>query len=119
MFKGLGNLGNIASAVGSLQKLPDKMKDLNERMKGESVSASSGCAKVRVTMNGTGHVESVEIDGDDLVGAELEQAIVEATNAAGAAAKALYAESISQMVSEMDLNLPGIDGLLASLTGGS
>ena len=33
MFKGLGNLGNIASMVGSLQHLPDKMKDLNERIR--------------------------------------------------------------------------------------
>ena len=119
MFKGLGNIGNIASMVGSLQQLPDKMKELNERMKTESVSASSGCGKVQVTMSGTGHVESVSIEGDELAGQELEQAILEATNAAGAAAKALYAEAISQMVSDMDLNLPGIDGVLSSLTGGS
>ena len=84
MFKGMGNLGNIAAMVGSLKDLPDKMKDLNERMKSESVSASSGCGAVQVSMSGTGHVESVKIDGE-LSGHELEQAIQEATNAAGAA----------------------------------
>ncbi len=62
MFKGLGNLGNIASMVGSLQELPEKMKELNERMKSETVSASSGCGKVNVSMSGTGHVQSVTID---------------------------------------------------------
>ncbi|MEM8666472.1 MAG: YbaB/EbfC family nucleoid-associated protein [Planctomycetota bacterium] len=118
MFKGLGNLGNIASMVGSLQQLPQKMQELNERMKSETVSASSGCGTIQITMNGTGHVQSVKIDGD-LTGEELEQAIQDATNAAGAAAKQLYAEAISQMVEEMDLQLPGIDNVLSSLTGGS
>ena len=117
MFKGLGNLGNIASMVGSLQELPDKMKDLNERMKSETVSASSGCGTVNVTLSGTGHVQSVKIDGE-LSGHDLEQAIQEATNAAGAAAKQLYAEAISQMVSDMDLSLPELDNVLTHLTGG-
>lgn len=117
MFKGLGNLGNIASMVGSLQQLPDKMKELNERMKSETVSASSGCGKIRITMTGTGHVESVKIEGD-LSGEELEHAVQDATNAAGAAAKQLYAEAISSMVEEMDLQLPGLDNVLSSFTGG-
>ena len=68
-------------------------------------------------MSGTGHVKSVKINGE-LSGQELEHAIQDATNAAGAAAKQLYAEAISQLVSDMDLQLPGVDGLLTSLTGG-
>jgi hypothetical protein len=117
MFKGLGNLGNIAATVGSLQQLPEKLKELNERMKSETVSASSGCGTVNVSMSGTGHVQSVKLNGD-LSGHELEQAIQDATNAAGAAARQLYAEAISQMVSDMDLNLPGLGDILSSLTGG-
>lgn len=118
MFKGLGNLGNIASMMGSIQQLPDRMKELNERMKSEIVTASSGCGHVTVTMNGTGHVQNIKIDQDQLEGSALEEAIAEATNAAGAAAKALYAESIQHLVQEMDLNLPGLDGVLSTLTGG-
>ena len=117
MFKGMGNLGNIAAMVGSLQKLPEKMNELNERMKQETVSASSGCGTVHVTMSGTGHVNEVKLDGD-LSGEALEHAILEATNAAGAAAKQLYAEAVSQMASDLDLNLPGVDKMLTSLTGG-
>ena len=117
MFKGLGNLGNIASMVGSLQELPEKMKELNERMKLETVSASSGCGKVKVSMSGTGHVQSVTID-DGLSGCELEQAVQDASNAAGAAAKELYAEAIRHIVDQMDLNLPGLDNVIATLTGG-
>ncbi len=117
MFKGLGNLGNIAAMVGSLQKLPEKLNELNERMKHETVSASSGCGSVNVSMSGTGHVKSVKINGS-LSGHELEQAIQDATNAAGAAAKQLYAEAVSKLASDMELNLPGVDSLLTNLTGG-
>jgi DNA-binding protein YbaB len=117
MFKGLGNIGNIASMVGALQKLPQKMQELNERMKSETVSASSGCGTIQVTMSGTGHVQQVRINGE-LRGHELEHAIQDATNAAGAAAKQLYADAISQMVDEMDLHLPGLDNILSSMTGG-
>ena len=117
MFKGLGNIGNIASMVGSLQELPEKMKELNQRMQSETVSASSGCGTVNISMSGTGHVQSVKIDGD-ISGQELEHAIQEASNAAGAAAKQLYAEAISQMVNDLDLNLPGLDNILTHLTGG-
>lgn len=121
MFKGLGNIGNIASMMGSLQSLPQKLEDLNERMKSETVTASSGCGRVTVSMNGVGHVQSVQVDAE-LRGSEdsseMEEAIVDATNAAGAAAKQLFASGISHMTEEMDLNLPGMDSILSSLTGG-
>ncbi len=116
MFKGMGGIGNLTAAFGAVQKLPEKIKELNDRMKSESVSASSGCGQVNIKMNGTGHVEQVSIDGD-LSGHELQVAIQEATNAASAAAKQLYAESISQMIHEMDLKLPGMEGVIQSLTG--
>lgn len=117
MFKGLGNLGNIASMMGSLQSLPEKMKELNAQMDNEFVDAASPCGGVTVTMSCTGKVQSVNIKGESLQGAELEQAIVEACNAAGALAKQTYAQSISQMAGDMDINLPGMDGLISSFAG--
>lgn len=116
MFKGLGNLGNIASMMGSLQSLPQKIEELNERMKGEQVTGASACGRVSVTMNGAGQVQSVQIE-EGLQAPESEQAVLEATNEAGAAAKSLFAAAISEMTSEMDLNLPGMDGIISSLTG--
>lgn len=116
MFKGLGGLGNLTSMLGSMQQMPDQLKDLHQRMKSETVSASSGCGTITVTMNGTGHVQRVAIGGE-LRGRELEIAVEEATNAAAAAAKQLYAESISQLLKELNIQLPGLEGVLASLTG--
>ncbi len=128
MFKGLGslgNLGNIASVIGKLQDLPEAMRELNERMKAERVTASSSCGHVTVTMNGVGEVQTVdvspEIVGEEADGAlpaeRLSRAMMEATNSAGAAAKQLYANSVSELASSLDLNIPGMDGLLASITG--
>ena len=117
MFKGLGNLGNIASMMSSLQSLPQRIEELNERMRGETVSATSGCDRVTVTMNGVGEVQTIDIK-PELTGEELEHAIRDATNAAGAAAKQLFASAISDLTTEMDLNLPGMDGIVSSLTGG-
>lgn len=116
MFKGMGNLGNLAAMMGSLQKLPEKLKELNARMQQETVSATSGCSRVTVTMNGVGHVQSVQI-AEGLQGEQLERAVLDATNAAGAAAKQMYADAIHEMAEEMNLNIPGLEGMLAHLTG--
>jgi DNA-binding YbaB/EbfC family protein len=116
MFKGLGNLGNIASIMGSLQSLPQKIEELNQRMKNERVTGASPCGRVTVTMNGAGEVQSVQIE-EGLQGCDSEQAVMEATNEASSTAKELFASSIRDMTAEMDLNLPGMDGILSSLTG--
>ncbi len=116
MFKGLGNIGNIASMMGSLQSLPQKLEELNARMKEESVTGASPCGRVSVTMSGTGEVQSINMD-ETLQGEELEQATLQATNEAGTAAKGLFATAMKEMTAEMDLNLPGVEGILSSLTG--
>lgn len=129
MFKGLGglgNLGNIAAMVGKLQDIPQKIQELNEAMRLERISATSPCGHVSVTMNGIGEVQSVQIAPAMVTGGDAEatstalaSAVAEATNAAGAAAKQCYASAIGQMARDMDLNMPGVEGMLSSLTGGA
>ncbi|NNE00849.1 MAG: YbaB/EbfC family nucleoid-associated protein [Pirellulaceae bacterium] len=117
MFKGLGNIGNIASIMGAMQSLPDKMKELNARMQEETVEAASPCGGVQVVMTCVGKLQTVSIVNDELAGEVLELAILEACNTAGSLAKQRYADAIHQMAGDMDLNLPGMDGLLSSLSG--
>ena len=116
MFKGLGNLGNIGAMMGALQNLPQKIEELKQRMKSEFVTGSSSCSMVTVSMNGAGEVQSIEID-PSLTGNGLSEAVMDATNAAGKQAKELFASAISEMTSDMDLNIPGMDGILSSFTG--
>lgn len=118
MFKGLGNLGNIASMMGSLQSLPQKIEELKQRMQQETVTASSSSGKVTVVMSGAGEVQSIDID-PSLSGEDLSDAVKDATNEAGKEAKQLFASAISEMTSDLDLNIPGMDGILSSLTGAS
>lgn len=127
MFNGLGNLGNLASMVGKLKDMPERMQQLREGLRNETVTGTSGCGHVTVIMNGLGEVQTVQVapdlvrDGADAeaTAATTSAAVLEATNLAGAAAKDRLASSISQLANDMDLNLPGMDGLLASLTGGA
>ncbi len=111
------NFGNPLAILGKLQELPEKLQQLNARMQQETVSATSHCGSVTVVMSGTGQIQSVSIT-DGISGSELEEAVQTATNAAGAAAKQLYADAISQMAGDMKINVPGLDGILANLTGG-
>ncbi|MEM6470871.1 MAG: YbaB/EbfC family nucleoid-associated protein [Planctomycetota bacterium] len=116
MFKGLGNLGNIASMVAAFKDLPDKMQDLNARMKDEHVSGKSSCGRVSIIVNCVGEVQSVSIK-ETFDGPEMENAVKEAANAAGAVAKQTFAEAVRQMIAESGVDIPGVDGLLSSLTG--
>ncbi|MCA9140364.1 MAG: YbaB/EbfC family nucleoid-associated protein [Planctomycetales bacterium] len=118
MFKGLGNLGNIASMMAAFKDLPQKMQELNSRMQSEHVSGVSICGRVTVVVNCVGQVQSVSIEEQIQTTTETEQAVTEATNAAGATAKQTYANAIRDMVADMNLDIPGIDGLLTSFTGG-
>ncbi|MCD0459671.1 YbaB/EbfC family nucleoid-associated protein [Roseiconus lacunae] len=117
MFKGLGNLGNIASMMAAFKDLPEKMQQLNQQMQAEHVTGKSVCGRVDVTVNCVGEVQTVNITEESLTIVETEQATLEATNQAGAAAKQRYAEAIREMVADMNLDMPGIDGLLTSFTG--
>lgn len=117
MFKGLGNLGNIASAMAAMQDLPQKMQELNEQMQGEHVTGASSCGRVTVIVNCVGEVQSVNIVEEISSNTEIEEATKEATNRAGVTAKQTYADAIRQMASDMNLDFPGIDGLLTSFTG--
>jgi len=119
MFKGLGQLGglgNIASMMGSIQELPERMQQLNERMKTTTVTESSPCGSVTVTMTATGTVQNVEIV-EGVSGEALSTAVLEATNAAGRVAKATYAAAVKELTEELNLQLPGMDGIMSALTG--
>src|SRR6056297_1424734 len=117
MFKGLGNLGNIASMVGAMKDLPEKMQELNQRMQDEHVTGASSCGRVTVIVNCVGEVQSVNLVEEITERVEIEQATLEATNRAGASAKQTYADAIREMVADMNLDFPGIDGLLTPFTG--
>ncbi len=122
MFKGLGDIGKYAGMLGKLKEVPEAMSRLNDRMKTERITEASPCGNVKVTMNGIGEVQDVSIDDSILAagsgsGPAVAGAVQAATNKAGQSAKTLYAQSIADLAKEMDLDIPGVDGLLKSVSG--
>jgi nucleoid-associated protein EbfC len=114
-----GGLGNMASLLASAQQIPGKMKQLTEQLKQETVHATSGGGAVQVTLNGVGEMKQIAIDPAAKENPDLEAWIVEATNTAASEAKQRYAEAVSRMAKDMNINIPGLEGVLANLTGGA
>lgn len=114
-----GGLGNMASLLASAQQIPGKMKQLTEQLKLEHVHATTGGGAVQVSLNGVGEMRSIEIDPAARENPLLEEWIVEAVNVASSEAKQRYAEAVSRMAKDMNINIPGLDGVLANLTGGA
>ena len=116
MFKALGGLGNMASMLGVVQQLPEKIKQLNDQMQRETVSATSDCGKVTMTMSCTGVVQNVQID-PELSGTDLESAVTSASNNTGSAAKSRFAEAAGQMAKDMNIEVPGVEDMIKNLAG--
>ncbi len=116
MFKGLGN---IASLMRQAQQMGGKLQALNEKLKNERVTASTGAGMVEVEVNGLGEVLRVKIDqslvdqGDremieDLLPAAVNQAVVKS--------KQLHADAMRSMTE--DMNVPGLGEAISQITGG-
>jgi len=113
-----GGLGNMASLLTSAQQIPGKMQQLTEQLKKEHIYATTGGGAVQVTLNGIGQMRSIEIDPAARENSQLEDWIVEAVNTASGEAKQRYAEAVDKMAKEMNISIPGLDKILATLTGG-
>jgi DNA-binding YbaB/EbfC family protein len=97
-----------------------RFQEIQEQLKQQRVTGSSGGGMVEVEMTGTGEAIGLRIDPMLIERNELEmlQSLIPAAfNQASAKAKQCYAEAMKGMVG--DLNLPGLDDALARLTGGA
>lgn len=116
MFKGLGN---FASLLRQAQQMGGKIQELNERLKSERATASTGAGMVEVEVNGLGEVLRVKIDPSLVEQGEremIEDLLPAAVNQAVAKSKQLHADAMRSMTE--GLNLPGLDEALSQITGG-
>jgi len=116
MFK---ELGNLASLVRQAQQMGGRMKALNEKLKSERATASTGAGMVEVEVNGLGEVLRVKIDpslverGDREM---IEDLIPAAVNEAVVKARQLHVDAMKTMTD--DLSLPGLEDAIKQITGG-
>ena len=70
MFKGLGQMGDMAKMMKAAQEMQQKMADLQEEMHQMTVEGESGAGLVKATATAKGELTSLDIDpsifsGDD------------------------------------------------------
>ena len=116
MFKGLGNL---AALLRQAQQFSGKMQAINERLKGQRVTASTGGGMVEVEANGLGEVLRVRIDPTLVERGEremIEDLLPSAVNQAVAKAKQCHFEAMKSITDGM--NVAGLDEALSELADG-
>lgn len=118
MFKGLGNLGNIANLMQQAQSMGGRMEEINNKLKGERVQGAAGGGMVEVEVNGLGEVLKLTIEPSLIEKGEagmIEDLVPAAINQAQAKAKQLHADSMKTLTE--GLNLPGLGDAISKFTG--
>lgn len=115
MFDQLKNIKDIASLMGNLGGLKEKMEQAQAELATKTVQAESGAGAVRITMNGKFEVIDVAIDpamittlagvGTDADRQMVEELIASAMNAAVLKVQDLLKDTLGEATG--GLNLPG------------
>ena len=72
MFKGLGQLGDMAKIMKQAQEMQTKMADFQEQLDNIEVWGEAGAGLVKVKSNAKGKVMSITIDEKILIPSEKE-----------------------------------------------
>jgi DNA-binding YbaB/EbfC family protein len=116
VFKGLGNLANLGSLMRQAQQMGGRMEQMKEELKGRRAEGTAGGAMVRIETNGLGEVLRCQIDPSIATDRELiEDLVPAAVNQALAKSRELHAEAMKALTA--GLELPGLDSVLAQLSG--
>lgn len=105
-----GMPGNMANLMKQAQKMQRQMEEMQKELETKTVEASAGGGAVRAVVNGRNEVVEIElkpeaVDPDDVE--MLQDLIVAAVNEALRNAKSLADNSMNQITSGLNLNLPG------------
>ncbi len=113
MFKGLGQMGDMAKMMKAAQEMQTKMADLQEEMQRLTVEGESGAGLVKATCTVKGELKSLTIDAsifnpDDKEAVEdlILAAIKNAQTRAGEKAKEEMGKLTEGMGLPKDMNLP-------------
>ena len=113
MFKGLGNLGDMAGMMKKAQQMQTRMAQLQEDLHAMTVTGESGAGLVKATASAKGELKGLDIDpsifnGDDKE--VVEDLILAAIKDAQARAANRAEEEMGKITEEMglpkDMKLP-------------
>ncbi len=113
MAKGFGGYprggGNMNNMMKQIEKLQKEMADMQENLKNEEISATSGGGAVTATVNGNKEVISIKLDKEAVDPEDvemLEDLIVAAVNEALRNAENKVNSKMSKLTG--GLNIPGL-----------
>jgi len=113
MFKGLGNLGDMAKMMQTAKEMQGKVTQLQEDLKTMTVTGESGAGLVKATATAKGELTGLEIDPSIFVASEkevVEDLILAAIKDAQAKAQNRAEQEMRKLTEEMglpaDMKLP-------------
>ena len=113
MFKGLGQLGDMAKMMQAAKEMQGKVTQLQEDLKTIMVTGESGAGLVKATATAKGELTAIDIDPSIFVPSEKEVAedlILAAIKDAQAKAQARSEQEMKKLTAELglpaDMKLP-------------
>jgi hypothetical protein len=107
----MAGIPNLPGMMKQIQKMQEKMAQVQEELEGKTVSAEAGGGMVRVTANGRQRIIKIVIDREVVNPADtemLEDLVLAASNKALDEAAKMAQDEVAKVTSGILPNIPGL-----------